>query len=54
VSGGGMKVAVIKTRTIRTRRTIVSFTEEKNDHRGFDFFGNGDSPYLPQLLLIII
>jgi hypothetical protein len=28
-----MKVPAMKRRTIKTRRVIVSFTDEKNDHR---------------------
>jgi hypothetical protein len=30
-------VAAMKTRTINARRVIVSFTEEKNDHRELFF-----------------
>jgi len=44
----------MKIRTIRTSKVMVSFTDEKNDHRGFDFFGNGGSPYSLQLILNII
>jgi hypothetical protein len=33
-------VAAMKTMTINTRRVIVSFTEEKNDHRELFFSNN--------------
>ena len=41
----------MKIRTIRTRRAIVSFTDEKNDHKTFLFFDKKKSPYLPPDLI---